>query len=182
MNDTPDEDDLDESPAPTWWRRWGVGILKALGAVVAGLLLMQVVGWVRAPALPDKAPDFALRDLDGEVVRLSDHEGQTVVLNFWATWCGPCRVEAPAFSRFAEANPDIPVLGIAADGPAPRLRRAAEDIGITYRVLQGDGPTLKAYNIQSFPTTVVVGKDGEVVTAHVGIMLDPQINLATWGG
>jgi thiol-disulfide isomerase/thioredoxin len=169
----------EETPETGWKARLlHVGrdwVLPILGILV----LMQVFGWLRAPALPEEAPPFVLKDLSGAEVALADYEGKTVVLNFWATWCGPCRIEAPSFSRFASANPDIVVLGIAADGPAPKLKAAAKDLGITYTVLQGDRATLEAYGIDTFPTTVVVGPDGEVVTAHTGLMFRPQLWWAT---
>jgi len=148
-------------------------------AVVA--LAAQVLGWLRAPTLPERAPDFALADLDGEILRLSDLQGRPVLLNFWATWCGPCRVEAPAFSRFAQRNKGFVVLGIAADGPAARLRRARDELGITYVVLQGDRATLAAYEITTFPTSVLVDAQGRVAGAHVGLMLDPQLAWFTMG-
>jgi thiol-disulfide isomerase/thioredoxin len=170
----------DEAP-PSVWRRLGWPLVQVAGTLVAVALVMQVVGWLRAPALPDEAPGFALPDLDGRQVRLADLRGRPVLLNFWATWCGPCRLEAPAFSRFAATNEDFAVLGIAADGPAPRLRRARDELGITYTVLQGDAATLRAYNVGSFPTTVLVGPDGRVAGAHVGLMLDPQIAWFTLG-
>jgi thiol-disulfide isomerase/thioredoxin len=170
-----------EDPPRSLWSRYGVGALKALGAVLLAIVAMQVVGWLRAPALPDLAPDFTLRDLDGESVQLSALRGQPVVVNFWATWCGPCRIEAPAFSRFANAHPEFAVLGVAADGPASKLRKSAEEIGIDYRVLQGDRATLRAYGVDTFPTTVVVASDGRVHASHTGMLLDPQLWWLTRG-
>lgn len=172
MND----DDPTPPPPRPWWRHaleWG-------GWLVLGVILLQVVGSLRAPDLPDAAPDFALPDLHGQTVSLSDLRGQTVVLNFWATWCGPCRVEIPSFSAFADANPDITVLGIAADGPVPKLRKSATELGITYPVLVGDRDVLARYGVTTFPTTVVVGPDGEVRAAHTGMMFRPQLAWATW--
>ena len=162
--------------------------LRHKAARLAGELLLTVIvvgvvayllGMARAPDLPDDAPEFALLDLDNQVVRLSDYRGKTVVLNFWATWCGPCRFEIPAFSRFAKSNPDIVVIGVAADGSAEELRDAARELGLSYKVLMGTRKTLKEYGVETFPTTVVVGPDGDVRSAHVGVMLDPQLAWAT---
>ena len=171
---------LPELPAdrPSWGRRawrlareWGLTLL-------AVVVVWQVVGWLRAPNLPDLAPDFTLRDLDGEVVHLSDYRGRTVLLNFWATWCPPCRAEIPSFAKYAREHPDVVVLGIAADGTPRALRKAAEAMGITYRVLVGDQQTLAAYGVETLPTTVVVGPEGDVRYAHTGLMLGPQIAFA----
>ncbi|MFT5679443.1 MAG: thiol-disulfide isomerase/thioredoxin [Myxococcota bacterium] len=137
------------------------------------------IGMLRAPDLPDQAPGFTLPDLAGQQVSLADFSGQTVVLNFWATWCGPCRMEIPAFSSFADDNPEIPVLGIAVDGTAPELRRASSELGITYPVLIADAATKARYGVETLPTTVVVGEDGAVRYAHAGLMLQPQLLWAT---
>ena len=158
------------SRAVRYARDWGV----ALGLAVA---LYAGVGWLRAPELPPEAPGFTLSTLDGEVVDLASLQGQTVVLNFWATWCGPCRTEIPSFSKFAEANPDIPVLGIATDGTPGELKAAAKKLGITYPVLVADAATVKAYGVDTLPTTVIVGPDGAIEAAHAGILTRPQLAL-----
>lgn len=174
-------DDTQEEPEPRpWWRRWGPGLLQAGGVAVAAIVLMTLVGWIRGPFLPPEAPAFNLRDLDGEAVALSDFRGQAVLLNFWATWCGPCRAEAPALSRFDQRHPDILVLGIAADGSPAQLRRSAEDLGITYRILRADRATLDRYKVSSFPTTVLVTEEGRVATTYTGMMMDPQLELLRW--
>jgi len=147
--------------------------------LLAGVALVQVVGWLRSPSFDGPAPDFALKDLAGQEVHLSDYKGRTVILNFWATWCAPCRAEIPSFSAFASKHPEIAVLGVAADGTPGQLKAAAKSFGITYPVLIGDPATLRAYQIGSFPTTVVIGPDGDVRTAHVGLMFGPQIWWAT---
>jgi thiol-disulfide isomerase/thioredoxin len=132
-------------------------------------------GWVRAPSLPTEAPAFTLADLHGQRVSLADFRGHTVVLNFWATWCGPCRMEIPTLSAFAAAHPDIPILGIAVDGTAAQLEKAAASFGITYPVLVADKATLSAYGIGTLPTSVIVGPDGKVRSAHTGLMLRPHL-------
>ena len=176
--DLPDDDtDAREGPPPTLGRRamrmardWGLTLLLGAG-------LFHGVGQLRAPDLPDAAPDFTLQTLDGGAVQLSSLQGQTVVLNFWATWCGPCRVEIPQFASFAEANPDIPVLGIATDGTPGELRAAAKKLGITYPVLIADAATVKAYGVDTLPTTVIVGPDGTIEAAHAGILTRPQLSF-----
>ncbi len=174
-----DPDEPPSSPPPPWSRRLG-RFARELGiTVVAAVVLWIGVGWLRAPDLPDAAPDFSLVALDGTRYTLSELRGKTVVLNFWATWCGPCRVEAPGLSSFSAAHPDIPVLGIAVDGTADQLRDAAADLGITYPVLRVDDATRKAYGVETLPTTVVVGPDGAVRSAHAGLMLETHLELLT---
>jgi thiol-disulfide isomerase/thioredoxin len=151
---------------------WGI----AIALTVAGFWLLSAV---RAPDLPSQAPEWTLRDLSGESVSLTQFRGQTVVLNFWAEWCGPCRMEIPAFSSFAEEHPDIPVLGIAVDGTPSELRRQAARLGISYPVLLADNGIQEDYKVTTLPTTVIVGPDGEVRNVHVGAMLGPQLRWAT---
>ena len=88
-------------------RDWGVALLVAVG-------VYGVASWLQVRVdVPEQAPPFALSSLDGDPIVLADYKGQTVVLNFWASWCGPCRHEVPEFNRFAQAHPEIPVLGLA---------------------------------------------------------------------
>jgi len=176
-----DDDDVpDDLDPPRSLRQRALSTLRDVAWIGGALLIgMPIVAWLRAPELPDTAPGFTLRDVSGEAVSLSDYEGQTVVLNFWATWCGPCRVEAPAFASFADRHPDVPVLGIAVDGPAPKVRRVAEDLGMTYRIVMADPDVVDAYGISVFPTTVVVGPEGDVRWSHAGLMLGYQLAWAT---
>jgi len=154
-------------------RDWGISIGIAV-------LVYLAIGWFRPkPAIPEEAPDFTLRDLDGSAVTLSEFRGQTVVLNFWATWCGPCRTEIPAFSEFADENPDVVVLGVATDGDAKSLRRAADELSISYPVLvDSAGISSRLYKVNTIPTTVVIDPEGQVSTIHVGIMMGWQIAMA----
>ncbi|MBN2801385.1 MAG: redoxin domain-containing protein [Deltaproteobacteria bacterium] len=169
-----------ESPAPSAWgsirRHWAAKLVRDLliGAVLFSLAL-PVVGWLRAPDLPEVAPSFVLQDLNGKTVRLEDFRGQVVVLNFWATWCGPCRAEIPTFSRFAQRHPEVPVLGIAVDGSRAQLRSAQKSMGIAYPILLGDKATVAAYGASTLPTTVIVDEEGHIRTAHVGVMLPPHL-------
>jgi thiol-disulfide isomerase/thioredoxin len=163
-----------EPPAPLA-RRAG-RLVRELGITVLALVVLWVgFGWLRAPDLPQAAPDFELVDLDGGRHTLAELRGKTVVLNFWATWCGPCRMEVPGLSAFARAHPDIPVLGIAVDGEPEALRKAAKELGIDYLVLRADAATRAAYGVSTLPTTVIVGPDGTVRSAHAGLMLQPHL-------
>ena len=152
---------------------------QGLFFLVLLVLFQGFAGWLQAPRLPNEAPAFALADLSGQTVSLEDFAGQTVVLNFWATWCPPCRMEIPSFSRFAEGNPEVPVLGIAVDGGPEELARARDEMGITYPILLADESTLAAYGVRSLPTTVIIRPDGTVKTSYAGMLFRPQLWFLT---
>lgn len=159
-----------------WWL--GTKLFKLVLLLAAVAVVMQLWASLRAPDLPDRAPAFELYDLEGRVVRLSDYRGRTVLINFWASWCTPCRLEVPALSRFARSHPDVAVLGIAGDDDPEAVRRAVVDLEPAYTVLLADAETLRAYDVDTFPTTVVVGPDGEVRRAYTGMLLDPHFMWA----
>jgi thiol-disulfide isomerase/thioredoxin len=159
-----------------WWL--GKKLFKLALLLIVLAVVMQLWASLRAPDLPARAPAFELTDLGGRTVRLSDFRGRTVLLNFWASWCTPCRLEVPALSRFARANPEVVVLGIAGDDDPEAVRRAVVDLEPAYTVLFADAETLRSYDVDTFPTTVVVGPDGEVRRAYTGMLLDPHFMWA----
>ena len=163
-------DDFDETPRPRWRT-----VIEWTWPILAALVLFHAVGWLRAPSLPDVAPPVVLETTEGKPLSLEDYRGRTVVLNFWATWCAPCRLEAPSFAAFADANPDVVVLGLAEDRDVARVRRVAKELGITYPVASAPREVLSAYGVDTFPTTVIIDPDGSVRTAHVGILTRPQL-------
>jgi len=175
QNDTPTSSIIDQS----WVKMIGSNLVTLLGWLLVAVAIWIGMGVLRAPDLPEQAPEFTLQDLDGIEVSLSDFRGQTVVVNFWATWCGPCRMEIPSFSSFAQSNPDVVVLGIAVDGSAAQLRRAKAQLGIEYQVLVADASVQHDYGVKSLPTTVIVDADGAIRSAYSGIMLLPQLSWAT---
>ena len=164
----------DEAPdAPPPWRTRLRGWAREIGITVGALvLLMGALSWLRSPDLPAQAPDFTLASLDGPSVQLSELRGKTVVLNFWATWCGPCRMELPGLVSFTAEHPDVPVLFIAVDGEPPALREfaAAHDMPLA-QVLRIDRATSAAYGVHTLPTTVVVEPDGSVGSIYSGMLL-----------
>jgi len=118
--------------------------------------------------------------MGGQSVELSAMAGRKVLLNFWATWCGPCRFEVPALSRFDKRHPDITVWGVAVE-PVEHLRQAIDELDIDYEVLRGHQDLLATYGVTTFPTTILINADGQIHSAHVGAMWDPQLEFAAWG-
>jgi peroxiredoxin len=119
----------------------------------------------------DEAPNFALRDLDGKTHRLSDYRGKAIVLNFMATWCGPCVAELPILVKFAKEHVDDPivVLGIDYDEPILTVGRFAREHGLAYPVLvDTEATTAAAYGVAAFPTTYFIDRDGRVRATSIG--------------
>jgi peroxiredoxin len=124
-----------------------------------------------APGRP--APEFALPDLDGNTVRLSDFSGRPVVLNFWATWCAPCRLEMPELARAMTdyADRDLMVLAINQDETAEQVDSFLTEVGLSLpALLDAGGEVGAAYGAFFLPTTLIVGPDGIVSAVHRGIL------------
>ena len=119
-----------------------------------------------------KAPDFILKDLDGKKVRLSDHEGQIVLLNFWATWCPPCRAEMPSMENLNEKmkGKDFKILAVSIDtSSSERVSDFIERKGYTFDILYDPGQTVaRNYLVMGIPTTYIIDKKGIIVEKSVG--------------
>lgn len=139
------------------------------------LLALLLAALVHAPAPAaageTHAPPFTLRALDGKPVRLTDYRGKAVVLDFWATWCKPCRASLPHLDALQTRYGNrLVVVGISIDDAGvPAVRRFTEDLGIKFRVAMADDRVLDAYGpIRSIPTTVFINRKGEVERRVVG--------------
>jgi len=146
-----------------------------LGWVIYGCSSTKVV---KAASLkPDSerraAPDFALKDADGKTVRLSDYKGKVVLLDFWATYCGPCKIEIPWFMDFERKHKDqgFSVLGVSMDDEGwEAVKPFVNDVGINYRVMVGNDSTAEQYGgIEALPTTFLIDRDGKIAAVHVGL-------------
>lgn len=117
------------------------------------------------------APDLSLQDVRGGDVTLSDLRGQVVMLNFWAVWCGFCRIEMPEIQAAHEAyqNQGFTVLGIDVQEEAEVVRRFGEEMGLTFPLLLDvDARVTRTYEIRGLPTSLFIDQKGVIFAVHVG--------------
>ena len=141
------------------------------------------------------APDFEMTTFEGETFRLSEHRGEVVIVNFWGSWCLPCREEMPAFQQaWEESGDDVTFVGVGSKrDPEDKARAFADEFGVTYpigRDTEGGtaaaGQITKAYNVSFYPMTYIVGPDGNISSLVIGEMdtddLAGYIDKARTGG
>jgi thiol-disulfide isomerase/thioredoxin len=165
-------------------RRWGPGILVALavGLVVFGVVLLGEGGSAvpegSAPAEPARSADaavgFSLTLYDGTHFDLATHlaeDGRPVFLNFWASWCPPCRAEMPDISAAAERHPEVLFLGIAVSDSPDAAAAYADEVDVSYRLgFDATGMIEAHYPAPGLPATFLISSSGEIVRSHVGQM------------
>ncbi len=120
------------------------------------------------------APEFSLKDIAGETKSLESYKGKVVMLNFWATWCGPCKREIPDFIELQEAYRDkgFEIVGISLDEPGKEeeVRSFVDEQGINYDILFGDSGVATAYGgVRSIPTTFIIDREGNIVDTKMGL-------------
>ncbi|MBZ5635010.1 MAG: TlpA family protein disulfide reductase [Acidobacteriia bacterium] len=118
------------------------------------------------------APDFVLDDASGKPVRLSQFRGKVVLLNFWATWCAPCRVEIPWFIEFqkSQQNHGFAALGISLDEDGwDAVKPYIDEHKVNYRIVIGNDDVAQLYGAASLPTTFIIDRSGRIAATHVGI-------------
>ena len=163
--------------------RWWV-VAAGVGLLVAAFtpLPERMVGWVSgerveaqgcSPDAPAANLDFTLKDMNGKDISLASLKGKVVLLNFWATWCGPCRLEIPWFVEFQEKYEDqgLRVVGISVDDPPEALPPFAKRFKVNYPLIVGADreDVQKAYGpIFGVPITFIIDRSGRICIKHVG--------------
>jgi thiol-disulfide isomerase/thioredoxin len=167
--------------------RWTLAVLAA--AAAAWTTLNAEMPWLGDPdvsfgqettgaACPANAKpaklNYSLKDVNNVSVKLSDYKGKVVLLDFWATWCGPCKVEIPWFIEFQQkyGKDGLQVVGVSVDDTLAKLKPYVTEMKMSYPVLQGLGHdnVIDAYSpMPALPTTVLISRDGKICAKHVGM-------------
>ena len=126
-------------------------------------------------------PPLTFRQLDGGTWRLTDHHGQVVVINYWASWCSPCWEEAPVLMRVShEMGPDVALVGVAMDEGSPdhvaeRVRHFLQVVHISYPIALQEPMSQMSYGMDGLPTTLVVDRNGAVARTYVGAVREADL-------
>jgi peroxiredoxin len=139
---------------------------------------IQGVSLPESAAVGAAAPDFDLNKLNGENIKLNDLRGKIVVINFWATWCEPCKIEMPFFeSLYLAQNPKLEILAVNFDEPPQQVQQFVDDFGISFPVLLDPGAEVqKLYRVRGYPTTFVVDEKGVISFHHIGLITEEQLS------
>jgi peroxiredoxin len=154
--------------------------LPLSGAVIATITMICMFTLSRARGHGEsanemhEAPSWTLKDVNGKSVKLSDFKGKILILDFWATWCAPCKMEIPAFielqRRFGADGVAVVGVSLDDDGPKP-VAEFAKSTGITYPIVMSNPKILRDYgNIEAIPTTFIIDRRGKIVSKHVGLV------------
>jgi thiol-disulfide isomerase/thioredoxin len=160
--------------------RW---IVATLGALALALLTLDSSElWFDAAHAGEVCPanakpanlNFTLKDVEGKTVRLADYKGKVILLDFWATWCGPCKVEIPWFVEFQKTYgvKGLQVVGVSVDDTVEMLRPYVSSMKMNYPVLQGlhHDEIQNAYGpLWGIPVTIVISRDAKICAKHSGI-------------
>ena len=171
------------APSSRGWRLRNPAIAVVVGVVAAALGLLVVIG--RAGRSPDRvprhriAPAFDLPRVGSERdrVRLADFAGRPVVVNFWASWCVPCRKEMPALEAVAERlSGQVAFVGVTQQDGRTAGADFEHEVGVTYPSgSDPEGTTAPAYGVGGLPTTVLIDADGRIVGRHLGALTEKTL-------
>jgi thiol-disulfide isomerase/thioredoxin len=155
-------------------------ILFFIAAIVAAMLFAGIRiarnnranGPAKGQLIGNVAPDFELQTLDGKNLKLSDLRGKAVLLNFWATYCGPCKIEMPWFVELQkEYGPQgFQIVGVANDDASTAdIAKFAKEMGINYPILIGKDSVSDSYKVSVLPTTFFLDRDGKLIAREFGL-------------
>jgi thiol-disulfide isomerase/thioredoxin len=185
----PGEPQKPQSRKAVWLAMGAVALALGLIWVAPGIEphVDETTGSAEFPGEPEDAEatgkparlDFTLKDMHGVDVQLTSFKGKVILLNFWATWCGPCRAEIPSLVELQEQYADdLVVLGLSVDDPPDKLVPYAAEFKMNYPILVGNGreDVQEAFGpLFGIPVSVFIGRDGVIAKKHSGIATKEQI-------
>jgi len=132
-----------------------------------------------SPEVNSPAPDFNLQSVAGKTIKLSDLRRQPVLINFWATWCAPCRIEMPAlqdrFEKYSEEG--LAILAVDFNEPAEAVLAFGAEFGLTFDLLLDPGGKIQdLYRIRGYPTSFFIDRQGVIKVVHIGVMTEGQLD------
>jgi thiol-disulfide isomerase/thioredoxin len=152
------------------WHQAHSGVVLLYASAALGVLMLGAAPSLAGETPP--APSFTVRGLDGKPLRLSEFRGRPMVVDFWATWCTPCRANMPHLDRIQQRYRDrgLVVLGLSVDDESPvEVRHFADHLGVRFRLAMANDAALDQWGpVRSLPTTVFIGRHGEIVRRVVG--------------
>ena len=162
--------------------------LVILAVIVAAVILMLVAGQragkkaalgIGARGEGSLAPDFELPTTDGKTLKLSDYRGKAVLVNFWATWCGPCKIEMPWFVELQEqyGPQGLQIIGVSVDeGPREDVVKFAQEMKLNYPIVYGSNAVADSYGgVPGLPTSFYVDRNGRIVATNSGLVSHSEI-------
>lgn len=142
-----------------------MSLQKFVSKKILGLGVMLAAGLFAVNANADAAPDFTLPSSTGENVRLAEQRGQVVMLNFWASWCGPCRKEMPLLDEMSKrySAAGFVLYGVNVEEDNTDAKKLIKELGVSFPILYDtESKASSLYNVDAMPTTVVIDKKGEI--------------------
>jgi cytochrome c biogenesis protein CcmG/thiol:disulfide interchange protein DsbE len=155
-------------------------IASTLAVSVLLACAVLAIGCSKRPVAKNRkaAPEFSLKDANGQTVHLADYQGKVVLLDFWATWCGPCKVEIPWFMEFETQfkGQGFAVLGVSMDEDGwAVIKPYVRDRKMNYRVLLGDDKVSASYGgLDALPTTLLIDRGGNIASVHEGVSMGKE--------
>jgi peroxiredoxin len=173
---------------------WELFVSKIVSAIGIGSVLTCALLWTgcseiasvkpaakaeeKADGSHKAAAEFSLKDASGQTVHLSDYKGKVVLLDFWATWCGPCKIEIPWFMDFERQFKDrgFAVVGVSMDEDGwAAIKPYVQNMKMNYRILLGNDAVSTAYGgLDSLPTTLLIDRQGKIDSVHVGVSMGKE--------
>jgi peroxiredoxin len=152
-------------------RCMGMSTVYRIAAAVLATLLVASASQAAMPAVGRVAPDFTLKSDSGKNLKLSEYRGQVVMVNFWATWCGPCRQELPLLNRIHEQyrKAGFVLLGVNIDDQPAAAQAMMKSLGIRFPVLfDTEKRVSRLYDVSAMPSTLLIDRDGKLRHVHLG--------------